>query len=71
MLYALSNVCVMSKKVAELYFFSRKIRLSVVLFDESVLLWSAFAGNQIGGWASVCLFRLLGGALLTGAFQIF
>jgi hypothetical protein len=41
------------------------LRLSVVLFDASVLLWSAFPG----GWVLVCFF-LLGGALLRGAFQI-
>jgi hypothetical protein len=61
----------MSKNDAEQYCF-RGLRLSVILFDVSVLLWSAFARKQkIGDWVLVCFFRLLGGALLRGDFQRF
>jgi hypothetical protein len=30
--------------------------LSVIVFNASVLLWSAFAGSQIGGCVVVCFF---------------
>jgi hypothetical protein len=49
----------------------RGLRLFVALFDASVLLWSAFAGSQTGGWVLDFFFRLLGRDLLRGVFQRF
>jgi hypothetical protein len=46
--HTVSNACMMYKNAAEQYVCFRGFRLSVLLFDASVLLWSAFAGSQIG-----------------------
>jgi hypothetical protein len=68
--YFIDCLCVMSKNATNSTVCFQGLNLSDVLFNVSVILWSAFAGSQTGAWV-LDYFRLLGRASLRGVFEDF